>query len=92
MASTLKNPQLRSLLELLTASLQQVEASYEAGGYSIPSLNSVEPGPYDIPEKMPFELTKAIQTIEGACAQICASVAPPGHTVLNVSLLERNCT
>lgn len=84
MTATLRNPQLKGLLELLTVSLQEIEAAYHAGGHDIPSLDSVESGPYDVPEKMSFQLTKAIQMVEGACAQICASVAPPGHIVLNV--------
>lgn len=86
MATTLKNPQLKGLLELLTASLQTIEHEYEAGGHSLPFLDSENSGPYDVPEAMSSQLTRAVQIVEGACAQICAYVAPPGHSISNVRL------
>ncbi|KAJ7931430.1 S-adenosyl-L-methionine-dependent methyltransferase [Mycena leptocephala] len=51
----------------------------------MPSLYSVQPGPYDILENTPIKVTKAIRTIEAACAQLAITVASPGHVVLNKS-------
>jgi hypothetical protein len=31
-----------------------------------------------------LELKRAIQTLEGACAQLTATVASPAHTMINV--------
>ena len=88
MTVTLKNPELNGLLDLLVTSLQAIEAEYEEGGHPLPALDSVDPGPYDVPENMSPQLTRAVQIVEGACAQICAFVAPPGHSVANVSLTK----
>ena len=77
---------LSALLGLITSSVQDIIAIYGGEGHDIPMLDSVQPGPYDSPEFAPLKLTRAIQIVEGACAQLCATVAPPGHTVINVSL------
>jgi hypothetical protein len=75
---------LRALLGLISSSLEEVISGYHAAGRGIPPLESVQPGLFDLPEETPLHLTKAVQVIEGACAQLCASIAPPGHTVVNV--------
>ena len=76
---------LNALLGLITSSVQDIIAIYNAGGYDVPTLDSVVPGPYDSPEFAPLGLTRAIEVVESACAQLCASIAPPGHSVINVS-------
>jgi hypothetical protein len=75
-----------ALLGLINTSVQEVLSAYEDAGKSAPPLNSVDPGPFDSPQNTPLHVTKAIQIIEGACAQLCATIAPPGHTVLNVNI------
>lgn len=67
-------------------SVREVISAYEDAGQSAPSLNSVDPGPFDSPQDRPLHVTKAFQIIEGACAQLCATIAPPGHIMLNVNI------
>ena len=51
----------------------------------VPSLDDIEPHPLDA-EVYPLQMKQAAQTLEGACAQLCATLIRPNHTVLNVSL------
>lgn len=85
MSSADKAP-LKQLLQLLQNSIQEVESIYASKGYNVPSLDSTDAGPFDDPENIPPNLTKAIQIIEGACAQISATVPPPGHVITNVRI------
>lgn len=78
--------QLNALVDLISTSLKEVVEAYARAGCDIPSLDSTETGPFDVPENTPLELTKAIQVIEGACGQLCAAVAAPGHVVTNVRI------
>lgn len=75
---------LNALLALITSSVKQVIFTYQEAGYDPPSLDSTKPGPFDSPENTPLHLRQIIQTIEGACAQLCATIAPAGHVVHNV--------
>ncbi|KAJ7659940.1 S-adenosyl-L-methionine-dependent methyltransferase [Mycena rosella] len=52
-------------------------------GHVMPSLYSVQPSPFDVPENTPLQVSKAIRTIEAAAAQLSITVASPGHVVLN---------
>ena len=73
------------LASLITSAVQDVVKEYSAAGHSVPSLNSVEPGPFDAPHLVSPALAKEIQTIEAACAQLSFAVANPGHVITNVS-------
>ena len=76
---------LTALSDIILVAVQVVADEYAIIGQSVPSLDSTVPGPFDTPEKMSHNLTKAIQIIEAACAQLCFTVASPGHSVTNVS-------
>ena len=82
--STKSTDTLYALVGLISSSLNEVISAYHVAGHDVPSLDSVEPGPFDSPQSMPFHVRKAIQIIEGACAQLCATIASPGHSTLNV--------
>lgn len=77
---------LHALIGLISTSLNEVISAYQNAGHNAPSLDSVEPGPLDSPQNTPLNVTKAVHIIEGACAQLCATIAPPGHSVFNVSV------
>ncbi|PPR07611.1 hypothetical protein CVT24_004164 [Panaeolus cyanescens] len=83
-----------ALVELITQASKIVEAAYSKTEEKpwIPSLDDTEPHPLDrsIYTK---ELKTAIQVIEGACAQLCATVAKPSHTLTNrnFSYVESVC-
>lgn len=76
--------QLSSLVKLISEASQTVEAHYanSAKPY-VPSLDDVEPHPLDLMSDS-MELRTAMQTIEGACAQLIATVLRPSHTIMNV--------
>ncbi|KAI3600732.1 S-adenosyl-L-methionine-dependent methyl transferase [Moniliophthora roreri] len=78
------NNQLTSLVSLITLSVQEVLAVYASTGQGIPSLDSVEPGPFDGPvENTPDRLVRAVKTIEAACTQLICTVSNPSGVVYN---------
>ena len=81
--------QLESLLEVINSSARQAIAEYKKGGNDVPTINSPEFHPLDNSAHN-VVLRKAVRVLEGACQQLCASLAPPQRTVLNVSSLS--CT
>ncbi|KAJ6544755.1 S-adenosyl-L-methionine-dependent methyltransferase [Mycena vulgaris] len=70
-----------ALSKLISNAVTDIVDGYT--GHSMPSLHSVQPGPFDAPENTPIKVSKAIRTIEAACAQLSLTVASPGHVVLN---------
>ena len=72
------------LADLITASVNEVVNEYQAAGHIIPSIFSSDSGPFDLPHLASANLTKAIQIIEVACAQLSYTVANPGHIITNV--------
>jgi len=80
----LRRGQISALAKLISDATKIVEAHYvKSPKPYVPSLDDTEPHPLDekLTEK---ELRTAVQTIEGACAQLSATVARPSHTVVNV--------
>ncbi|RDB28143.1 3-O-methyltransferase 2 [Hypsizygus marmoreus] len=77
------NSQALALARIISTQVEVIIAEYTAAGQSLPSLHSTTVGPFDTPERSSANLSKAIQVIEGACAQLCATVASPGHVVTN---------
>jgi hypothetical protein len=81
-----RDSQLSALVALIADATKIVEAHYkkvEAMPY-VPSLDDLDAHPLDGVIAGDKELCTAIQTIEGACSQLCATIARPNHTVLNV--------
>lgn len=76
--------QLTALVELISSSVKEVIAAYNAAGRDVPSLESLDEGPLEIPATTPASLTQARQIIEAACAQLCVTVAQPGDCIVNV--------
>jgi len=84
---------LAALATIIADATKVVEAYYEKAASessltyqcsALPSLDSTEPHPLD-GQLSTLELRTAIETIEGACAQLSATVARPNHTMVNVS-------
>ncbi|KDQ49688.1 hypothetical protein JAAARDRAFT_212075 [Jaapia argillacea MUCL 33604] len=82
-ATGIDTAHLTDLLSLITSAVGTVISEYNAIGHRVPALSSTLPGPFDTPDQASPTFTKAIQVIEGACAQLCATVAGPGHTMIN---------
>jgi hypothetical protein len=80
--------QVSSLVSLISNAAKVIEAQYAKSSKPlVPSLDDTKPHPFDstIPSS---ELKLAIQTLEGACAQLCVTVARPDHTVVNVGTMS----
>lgn len=75
--------EISGLVSLITEAARTVESYYQSNGENVPSIDNTEPHPLDN-TPYPPDVRLAVQTIEGACLQLCASVARPGHTILNV--------
>lgn len=75
--------QIDALLALINSSVQDAVAEYEKTGRGAPSTASPVAHPLDANADC-VPLRKAIRVLEGACEQLCATLAPPGHTIVNV--------
>ncbi|KAI6026550.1 S-adenosyl-L-methionine-dependent methyltransferase [Pisolithus microcarpus] len=74
--------QLEALLEIINSSARLAIAEYKNHGNSVPTIHSTEFHPLDFATDT-VALKKVIRPLEGACQQLCASLAPPQHTVIN---------
>ena len=80
----LRSGQISALAKLISDASKVVEAHFAKSSKPyVPSLNDTEPHPID-KQLAKEELRTAVQTIEGACAQLSATVARPSHTIINV--------
>ncbi|KAF9034506.1 O-methyltransferase-domain-containing protein [Rhodocollybia butyracea] len=74
--------QLSELVSLISKATKVVEAEFaKSENPQVPSLDDTTTHPFDDHSSM--EMKEAVRIIEGACAQLCATVARPGHTILN---------
>jgi hypothetical protein len=72
---------LDALLALLNTAAQEAIAEYERTG-DVPLMESAHPRDAQPPT---LALRNALRILEGACEQLCTTLAPPAHTLLNVS-------
>ncbi|KAJ7089775.1 S-adenosyl-L-methionine-dependent methyltransferase [Mycena belliarum] len=85
--------QISSLLGLIKEAATTLEAGYAKGPGGVPCLDDTAPHPLDRNISTP-EMREATQVLEGACAQLCAVLARPNHTVLNnffLTALQPSC-
>ncbi|CAK5272568.1 unnamed protein product [Mycena citricolor] len=95
------NGTVSALLSLIAASAHTLEAGYRthpAFGGCVPSLDDpTPPRTSDVDaagQCFSPAMTAAVQALEGACAQLCATLARPNHTLLNqffLTALEPSC-
>ncbi|KIJ15468.1 hypothetical protein PAXINDRAFT_77055 [Paxillus involutus ATCC 200175] len=74
---------LESLLRLVNSAAQEAIAMYEMAGDDAPSIDSTEFHPLDEAIDQ-VALKRTIRILEGACAQLCTTLAPPSHTLLQL--------
>ncbi|KAG7439317.1 S-adenosyl-L-methionine-dependent methyltransferase [Guyanagaster necrorhizus] len=75
--------QLSQLVSLISNATKSVEDAFaKTAKPDVPSLDDTTPHPLD-DQVSSTEMREAIQTIEGACAQLCALVAHPNRAMLN---------
>ena len=78
-----------ALVALIVGAAKNIEAEYaKSSTPSVPSLGDLAPHPLDSQILSPA-LRQATRILDGACAQLCATVARPQHTIANVSSLVR---
>ncbi|EGN97119.1 hypothetical protein SERLA73DRAFT_92093 [Serpula lacrymans var. lacrymans S7.3] len=75
--------QLEALLAIINTSARQAIAEYKKSG-DVPTINSTSPHPLDSAADT-VALKKAVRLLEGACQQLCVSLAPPQHTLINLT-------
>ncbi|KAG6852680.1 hypothetical protein C0991_009963 [Blastosporella zonata] len=73
---------IENLLKLVNSSAQEALALYENQGLDLPLLSSTASHPLDVADDS-LDLRKVIRVLEGACEQLCSTLAPPVHTVVN---------
>ena len=74
-----------ALVALIVGAAKSIEAEYaKSSTPSVPSLDDLTPHPLDS-QISSAPLRQATQILEGACAQLCATIACPQHTIVNVS-------
>ena len=90
MSSYLSNASaLSALVSLITDATKVVEAHFHSElGYT-PSLDDTTEHPFDS-QLSPPHIRQAVQIIEGACAQLCATVLKPRTAVYNVREICRS--
>ncbi|KAG6916946.1 hypothetical protein DXG01_004633 [Tephrocybe rancida] len=83
------NGRVSELVTLITNAARAIEFHYSqlSSQPYVPSLDDISPHPMDSAISSPA-LKDAVQILEGACAQLSATVARPSHTVLNAMNAE----
>ncbi|TFK39899.1 S-adenosyl-L-methionine-dependent methyltransferase [Crucibulum laeve] len=76
---------LSALVSLISDATKVIEAEYQRDPHGIPSLEDLGPHPFDT-AVYSTAMRNAIQVLEGACAQLCATVGRPSHTMLNKAM------
>ncbi|KAJ7637169.1 S-adenosyl-L-methionine-dependent methyltransferase [Roridomyces roridus] len=74
--------QISCLLTLINQAARTLESGYNKDDGVVPSLDQIEPHALDGKLSAP-DTQEAIQILEGACAQLCATLARPNHTLVN---------
>lgn len=70
-----------ALLSLIMSTAQDAMKEYEKAGHTVPSPDS--PHPLDAAYGM-LSLKRSIRILDGACQQLCTTLAQPEHTMCNV--------
>jgi hypothetical protein len=83
-STTSPKAQLEALLDIITKSAKAAIAEYEKSPAGVPSPLATEPHPLDLEEAPNVALIKAVRVLEGACDQLCTTLAPPPRTLVNV--------
>ncbi|KAH9949724.1 S-adenosyl-L-methionine-dependent methyltransferase [Amylocystis lapponica] len=74
--------QIEALLALVNTAVRDALAEYDKTGMEVPTLDSTDASTLSaMSDNLP--LKKAVRLLEGACSQLCATLAPPAHTVIN---------
>ncbi|KAH9831341.1 S-adenosyl-L-methionine-dependent methyltransferase [Rhodofomes roseus] len=76
--------EVQKLLKIVNKATQDALAAYESTGEDVPSLSSTDEKSF-FAMASNLDLKRAIRLLEGACEQLCATLAPPGQTIVDLS-------
>ncbi|KAF9552959.1 S-adenosyl-L-methionine-dependent methyltransferase [Agrocybe pediades] len=74
--------QVTALLAIITEAAYSALGAYEESGTPTPTLNDVDGHALDNAFDT-IRLKKIISKLEGACEQLCTTLSPPSHTIMN---------
>ncbi|KDR68931.1 hypothetical protein GALMADRAFT_77975 [Galerina marginata CBS 339.88] len=74
--------QVEALLTIIRESAFKALEEYEKTGQATPTLDSLDSHPLDAADDK-LGLKKILSKLEGACEQLCTTLAPPTHTIMN---------
>ena len=87
MAAPVDDAHLLALAARITQSVLTVLDEYAKAGRPVPSLDSTDSSA----TLVTAPIREAVRVIEGACAQLCASVAPPEQVIAGSRAGRRGC-
>ncbi|EPQ51546.1 S-adenosyl-L-methionine-dependent methyltransferase [Gloeophyllum trabeum ATCC 11539] len=83
---------LNALVDVISSALKDIVTEYSKIGSTVPTLDETRLGPFDNTEQYNLRLNRAVQIVEGACAQLCATVARPSHYLTNKAYCFYECS
>jgi len=86
--TSLEHAGLRELAKLVNQSVETIISEHEKKNATVPSLDSLNVGPFDAPGDRTAELTEAIKILDATCAQLRATGTIPANTLAGVSLIH----
>ncbi|KAH7927960.1 S-adenosyl-L-methionine-dependent methyltransferase [Leucogyrophana mollusca] len=75
--------QLKALLAVINSATTAAIVEYEKAGGEVPTIDTATPHPLDSAHDT-LALKKAVRLLEGACQQLCVTLASPQHTITNI--------
>ncbi|KAF5343361.1 hypothetical protein D9757_015077 [Collybiopsis confluens] len=84
-STTMSGPtEVKTLLEIINSAALDALAEYDNRGERLPGINEIMlAGTSPHEADLSIKLKKMLRTLEGACGQLCATLAPPLHTIVN---------
>ncbi|TFY63828.1 hypothetical protein EVJ58_g3019 [Rhodofomes roseus] len=76
--------EVQALLRIINQATQDALAAYANSGEDVPSLSSVDETSV-LTMANNLHLKRAVRLLEGACEQLCATLAPPGQSIVDRS-------
>ncbi|KAF5342923.1 hypothetical protein D9757_015213 [Collybiopsis confluens] len=86
-STTMSGPtEVKTLLEIINSAALDALAEYDNRGERLPGINEIMlAGTSPHEADLSIKLKKMLRTLEGACGQLCATLAPPLHTIVNIA-------
>lgn len=76
---------MKALLSIVNQATHDALLAYADSGEDVPSLSSTdERSILAMANNLP--LKRAVRILEGACEQLCATLAPPGQSIIDVGV------